>query len=224
MGACLGATIGIGINGGAVTAQTVGCGLALALAVDVSGSVDAGEYDIQMRGLAAALRDGIVVQALLREQAELTLVQWAGMSRQQATLPWVQMQTIDDLERFASAVEQDPRQWFRYSTAIGEALDYTANLFSQVPECRRRVIDVSGDGPSNEGIKPQRVLARLRAADITVNAVVIDASDDDLTAYFWENVITGAGAFVVTAEGFADYPERIRRKLIRETSRQLSQQ
>ncbi|MCX8952557.1 DUF1194 domain-containing protein [Ruegeria sp. NA] len=44
----------------------------------------------------------------------------------------------------------------------------------------------------------------------------------DLTAYFFENVIVGEGAFVVSATGFADYPERIRRKLLREVTRQTA--
>ncbi len=44
-----------------VTVQA--CELALLLAVDVSGSVDATEYDIQMSGLSAGLRDGVVVEA-----------------------------------------------------------------------------------------------------------------------------------------------------------------
>ena len=62
----------------------------------------------------------------------------------------------------------------------------------------------------------------LRAADITVNALAIEENEADLTAYFWENLIRGEGAFVVTANRFEDYPDRIRQKLIRETTAQLS--
>ena len=54
------------------------CDLALLLAVDVSGSVDASEYDIQMGGLAAGLRDGIVVGALVKAEAAVAGVPWPG--------------------------------------------------------------------------------------------------------------------------------------------------
>jgi len=162
------------------------CDLALALAVDVSGSVDAAEYDIQMQGLAAALRDGVVAESLLTSRAMLTLVQWTGTARQQVTLPWVQITSVSDLEDFAARVAADPRQWHRFSTAIGEALDSTADLFAQTPDCRRLVIDVSGDGASNEGKSPQSTHARLRTMGVTVNAVVIETGNDDLTRIIHE--------------------------------------
>ena len=86
------------------------------------------------------------------------------------------------------------------------------------------MIDVSSDGKSNEGLEPARERALLRAEQITVNAIAIETGDDDLTGYFFENLITGPGAFVMTANGFADYPEQIKRKLQRETTRQVSHQ
>mgnify|MGYP001551645904 FL=1 len=198
------------------------CDLALVLAVDVSGSVDPQEYRIQMDGLAEALRDGIVAEALVDAQAWLTLVQWTGSSRQQTSISWAQMTTFDAVEAFAERVTQEPRLWRNYSTAIGEALHYSLASFDDIPDCRRKVIDVSGDGSSNEGLSPRDMHAALNAEKVTVNAVVIETDGEDLTGYFWENVITGEGAFVMTANGFADYPDRIRRKLQRETVRQLS--
>ena len=55
-----------------------------------------------------------------------------------------------------------------------------------------------------------------------INALAIETTQEDLTAWYFENVIFGAGAFVMTARGFQDYPAQIRRKLRRETQRQLS--
>ncbi len=55
-----------------------------------------------------------------------------------------------------------------------------------------------------------------------MNAIAIEESEPDLTAYFYENVIMGNGAFVVTAAGFRDYPERIRKKLLREVTDQTA--
>ncbi|AXT27270.1 DUF1194 domain-containing protein [Ruegeria sp. AD91A] len=198
------------------------CDLALALAVDVSGSVDSNEYRIQMDGLAAGLRDPVVSEALVRGQAQLMLVQWTGSSRQQVTIPWTRIDSFSSLDRFADQVAADPRIWRNFSTAIGEALHTTLDAFDAVSDCKRRLIDLSGDGVSNEGVEPTQVHAALRNRGIVVNALAIEESEPDLTAYFFENVIVGEGAFVVSASGFADYPDRIRKKLLREVTQQTA--
>ncbi len=199
------------------------CDLALMLAVDVSGSVDAQEFRLQMDGLAAALRDGIVADALVGQRAQMALIQWTGSSRQRQTVAWTAMHSHGDVLALADRIESDPRIWRNYSTAIGEALEVSRAAFASVSHCLRHVIDVSGDGVSNEGGDPRAQRPHLRAAEITVNAIAIETDQTDLTAYFFENLITGPGAFVVTANGFADYPEQIRRKLQRETTRQVTQ-
>ncbi len=198
------------------------CDLALALAVDVSGSVDSREFRIQMDGLAAGLRDPVVSEALVRNQAYLMLVQWTGTSRQEVTIPWSRIESFEKLEEFAEGVASDARVWRNFSTAIGEALETTMDAFDQVPNCRRQLIDISGDGVSNEGIEPAEIHRKLRDRGITVNAIAIEESEPDLTAYFFENVIVGEGAFVVSAAGFQDYPERIRKKLLREVTQQTA--
>lgn len=199
------------------------CELALLFAVDVSGSVDPGEYRVQMSGLAEALRTDDVAEAVVGSQAALALVQWTGASRQRLTVPWTQIGSHEDLAVFADTVEADPRIWRNFSTAIGEALTLSAALFDDAPPCARRVIDVSGDGVSNEGLEPRTTHALLAERGVTVNALVIeDATAGDLTGYFYENVITGPGAFVVTADGYADYPRRMRQKLLREVIQTVS--
>jgi len=205
-----------------VPSATLACDLALVLAVDVSGSVDAQEYRIQMDGLAAALRDGTVADALVDQRAQVTLIQWTGSSRQRQTVPWTQMKSYADVQALADRIEADPRIWRNYSTAIGEALSVSRAAFDPVAYCARKVIDVSGDGESNEGIAPASQRPLLVGQNITVNAIAIETDEGDLTGYFFENLITGPGAFVVTANGFDDYPEQIRRKLQRETTRQVT--
>jgi len=197
--------------------RVAACDLALLFAVDVSGSVDNVEYRIQMEGLAAGLRDNQVAEALVRGNAALAVVQWTGSTRQRLTIPWTQIPTHDALEAFAKRVAQEPRIWRNFSTAIGEALMVAAGAFDAAPACARRIIDVSSDGISNEGPAPRATHAEMAQKGITVNALVIeDATSGDLTGYFFENVITGPGAFLVTADGYDDYPDRMRRKLLRE--------
>ncbi len=209
-----------------LSAGTVGrvfaCDLALALAVDVSGSVDHEEYRLQMDGLALALRDGVIAEALVRGRAQVMLVQWSGASRQQVAIPWTTLDSFDAVEQFADLVATSPRIWRNYSTAIGDAMAFVLPAFEQVRQCSRLLIDVSGDGPSNEGQPPRDTHQSLLRAGITVNAIAIEASEPDLTAYFFENVIVGEGAFVITASSFREYPDRIRKKLLREVTRQTA--
>lgn len=198
------------------------CDLALLLAVDISGSVDPREYRIQMKGLADALNDAVVSEALVRGAAHVALMQWTGATRQKVSIPWRRIERFSDVTALADDITTAPRAWRNYSTAVGEAMALGVTLFEAGPECRRRVMDISGDGPSNEGMTPDTPRAALNRAGITVNALAIDADKEDLTGWYWENVITGAGAFVVTANDFNDYPRAIRLKLIRETAKPLA--
>lgn len=198
------------------------CDLALILAIDVSGSVDETEYRIQTRGLAEALRDGIVSEALVVAEAQVAVIQWTGKKRQAVSIPWREIRSFDDLEALATQVDTMPRKWRNFATAIGEALELSLETFASGPTCRRRVVDVSGDGRSNEGVRPDDTKPDLEAAGVTVNALVIEGSEPDLTSYFREQVISGPGAFALSANGYEDYPNRIRTKLRRETARPLS--
>lgn len=198
------------------------CDVALALTVDISGSVDKQEYELQMNGLATALRDPTVADALVSKQATLMLVQWTGASRQVVSIPWRKISSLEDVEAMAKSVEQLPREWRNFSTAIGDALSFTAKQFNAVGNCTRKVIDVSGDGYSNEGSNPVSVRARLEEQGFTINGLAIEGSADDLTSYYKDNVIAGDGAFVMTANTFDEYPKRIKQKLFREVTNQLA--
>ena len=175
-----------------------------------------------MGGLSAALRDGLVSEALVVGQVSLSLMQWSGSSRQEIVLPWFQVRDFDDVEEFAQQIDDAPRRWRNYSTAIGEALALGLETMRSGPDCSRYVIDVSGDGPSNEGLSPTEPRQLLERAGVVVNGLVIDTRDEDLANYYRDNIITRPGAFVVSANSFDDYPERIREKLIRELTKQFA--
>lgn len=204
------------------SAPAQACEVALMLAVDVSGSVSPAEYRIQMDGLAAALTDRGIASALVEGQSTLALMQWTGSGRQRIVIGWTQMTDAAAVARFADDVVLAPRVWRNFSTAIGEALALAISAFDDVPDCARRVIDVSGDGPNNEGRLPQALRGVLSEADITVNALVIEENIQGLTRYFEQEVITGQGAFAITANRFADYPAQITRKLYRELTQAVS--
>ncbi|MEL6681498.1 MAG: DUF1194 domain-containing protein [Pseudomonadota bacterium] len=203
-------------------APVAACDIALMLAVDVSGSVDAREYRVQMDGLAAALIDPSVTDALVASNAKLALMQWTGSGRQAVVIDWTKMTDASDVTAFANQVIAEPRIWRDYSTAIGEAMALSLTYFALVPDCHRHVIDISGDGENNEGRAPDDTWASLAAGGVTVNALVIEESVPGLTRYFEEKVIMGPGSFAITAHLFDDYPVQMRRKLYRELTQAVS--
>lgn len=192
----------------------------LVLAIDCSSSVDSDEYALQMRGIADAFRSPAVVQALsaaVPNGIAVTLVQWSGASMHTQAVPWTHVHNKQSAAEFASEIEQAPRYMPWGATAIGEALSFSAGLFTDNGfEGVRQVIDVSGDGSSNQGTFPTEVRPVIVAAGITINGLAILNDEPDLATYYKEQVIGGPRSFVESAKNFADFANAIRRKLIRE--------
>lgn len=199
------------------------CDLALVLAFDVSGSVNPDEYRLQLDGLAAALNDGSVSEALVRARAAVMVMQWTGTSRQHISLPWRRIESFADVDRLAADVAQIERGWRDFSTAIGEAMELALVSFDEVSDCARRVVDISADGVSNEGVFPENVRPALLAAGVTVNGLAIESDVEGLVDYFRQSIITGAGSFVMSAADYQDYPRAIRQKLLREVTNQVAE-
>lgn len=204
------------------------CELELVLAVDVSGSVNVSEYDLQSRGLADAFRSSDIVH-LIRQTARrgavfITMVQWSGTPHQAQIIEWRQLHDEASIAKLAEDIDNAKRAFINYSTAIGEMMTFTGAVFGQRAErCRRRVVDVSGDGPKNEGGDVGPARARLLAADVTINGLAIIGEEDGLADYYRDRVIGGNGAFMITARTFADFPDAIRRKLLREIAPSITQ-
>ncbi len=201
------------------------CALELVLAMDVSGSINAREHALQTGGLAAAFETPSLVAAVEALEGGLlvTLTQWSGGSRQAHVGGWHHLSTGAEMARFAAEMRRLPREWRNFSTAIGEALIHAEAVSQTAPmACERRVIDVSGDGVSNEGRPPRPVARRLARAGYVINGLVIRGAEPDPVAHFEREVIAGPGAFVEVAEDFEDYPRAILRKLLREIDRPLA--
>jgi Ca-activated chloride channel family protein len=200
------------------------CEVALAMTIDVSGSVDAREFRLQMNGLADALSDPIVAGALIEAQAMVSVMQWSGAGRQKMTLEWTQIKSRADIAPIIQTVRSAPRAYKHFSTAIGDALLAANALHGQVAGvCERKVIDVSGDGPSNEGPDVARIRDQLLRTGVTINGLAIETGSTGITNYYRSNVIGGPGAFVVTADDYTDYARAIRRKLLSEITKPIVQ-
>jgi hypothetical protein len=203
----------------AAPSAAAACALALVLAVDVSGSVNEAEFALQAGGLADAFDDPAVREAVegLNGGMVAALTHWSGSSRQRQMTEWRHLTDAASLRAYAEELRTIPRAWRNFSTATGDALSHAGLMLNATPlDCARRVIDVSGDGVSNEGRPPILVRDALVAAGVTINGLVIQGADPDPVRHYETNVIGGPGAFVEIAADFTDFPRAIRRKLLRE--------
>lgn len=206
------------------------CRQALAIGLDISGSVDDREYRLQLDGLAGALLDERVQSAFLaipELPVRLMVFEWAGVSSQFGIIPWTDIRTADTLAGIAAQLrsrQQSPRE---VQTAIGVAMLHGGRALSSQQDCKRLTLDLSGDGESNIGPRPRDLHQMPDLAGITINALVIgeDAARylnytqseiKKLSSYFESEVIQGPNAFVEAAIGFDDFQNAMTRKLLKE--------
>jgi len=211
-------------------AADAACRQALALGLDVSGSVDAREYRLQMDGLAAALDTPKVRQALLMmpdTPVNLLIYEWSGPEDPAVVLPWSAVTGPQVLDGIIGRLRSLERRQATPGTALGLAMREGVSLLQQRPDCWKLTLDLSGDGKSNLGPRPVDIKPEIEPTGITINALVIGADApalgdvrqadiSGLSAYFQSNVIVGSDSFVETALGFDDYAAAMARKLERE--------
>jgi hypothetical protein len=205
---------------GTVRAEPVQVGTALVLLIDVSGSIDNTEYDLQKNGVASAFRDPAVVKAVWNQpfgRMAVAVVEWSDSAV--VVLPWT---VIDDEGSSAqfSAMMDDVVRTSRGSTALGTAIAFALDLFESCGcEAARRVIDVSGDGVNNSGAltaSAARDLAVSRGVVVNGLPITGEGSDVGLYEHYDAEVKGGVGAFVIEARGFEDFARAIRQKLVLE--------
>lgn len=206
------------------------CRQALALGLDVSGSVDAAEYRLQREGLAAALNAAAVREVLFVQPdapVQILVYEWSGPRDQTIILPWTPLTDPDALAAAMTQIRSHPRQDGAPTTAIGSAILAGFAFLEERPTCWKRTLDLSGDGQANTGPRPQDISADYTPTGVIVNGLVIGAGDlrgDDerfadikeLSSYYRTHVIRGPGAFVEVALGFEDFAAAMERKLLRE--------
>jgi hypothetical protein len=200
--------------------------LGLVLAVDVSSSVDAGDFRLQMDGIASALRDPAVQAAIAagsNRQIALALVQWSDAQSQVTSLHWRILATRQDIEAAAHEIETIERQWRPGGTALAAAVTYSAALLQSLSvAAERRVIDVSGDGEDNDGGDAPTARDTALALGITINGLPILYGSHYLLNYYHNQVIGGPGAFLEPAADLRSFRDAMLRKLLREIGSPVS--
>lgn len=209
----------------ALPARATEVDVELFLAVDVSRSMSPNELEIQRRGYAEALRSPEVAEAVrggMLGRIALTYVEWAG--GQYEVVPWTLIETAADLDAFAGRLTAkfDPSM---RRTSISGAIDHAArSLEANAFHGMRRVIDVSGDGPNNQGrpVEPARDAAL--AQGIVINGLPLMTREGmnarwniaDLDEYYRRCVIGGPASFVIPVTRWDEFPKAVRQKLVQE--------
>lgn len=210
------------------------CQQALALGLDVSDSVDAQEYRLQLDGIANALAAPEVRAKLLampEAPVSLLVYEWSGPGSHRTILPWTPIPDAAALSTVQSVLRDTQRVTFSTtrarSTAIAPALQYGLDRLGAMDRCWKRTLDLSGDGKHNTGGDPRAMRPAFERAGITVNGLVIGVDSPrggdireveigELSSYYHAHVLTGPDSFLEAALGFDDFERAMRRKLERE--------
>jgi Protein of unknown function (DUF1194) len=201
----------------------------LVIAVDVSYSMDLDELAVQREGYAQAIVSKEFLQAMKsgpNSKVAVTYFEWSASSDQKIIIPWRVIDGPETADAIAAEIMKTPvRRGSR--TSISGAINFAMPLFEENPyRGLRRVIDISGDGPNNNGAAVTGARDAALEKGITINGLPIMVKEpsystmdiDNLDLYYEDCVIGGPGSFVVSIKDRDKFKEAIRAKLILEVA------
>jgi hypothetical protein len=202
--------------------------LKLVLATDVSGSISNDELWLERQGIAAAFLDPDVIKSIENGalgRIAVAMLDFSSPGFGKTVIGWRIVQDRASAASFANAILAVPRTPGN-RTSISNALELGAQLIEASEKeivATRKVIDVAGDGPNNDGKPVQEIHKRLTARGIVVNGLpIMDENANGyfpgLDRYYQACVAGGRGAFVIVVRSFRDFGAAMRRKLILEIS------
>jgi hypothetical protein len=198
--------------------------LALVLSVDISGSMDEDEQDIQRQGYVDAFKHSAVVNAIHNGgstgRIAVAYLEWSEDAA--VVVDWTIISNAKDATAFAEKLRSEPLNRGR-RTSISLGLSAAKDLLDNAPVSPgRRVIDISGDGANNSGEPVEAVRDRLVAEGIIINGLPLTLrpprpnDPQDMAAYYRDCVKGGRGSFVLGIKSLAEMSGTIRNKLITE--------
>jgi hypothetical protein len=204
--------------------------LALAMAIDISGSIDPDEAHLQREGYVQAFRDPIIVKAILggaNGRIAVAYFEWSDSWMQKLLIDWTLLDSEATIAAFATRLEKAPISIAR-RTSISGAIRYAIPLFGRSPyDAERKVLDISGDGSNNDGGLVTDMRHEALKDRIVINGLPIMndrpnpfgfPSEDDLDRYYLHCVTGGPRSFVEVARNFEDFPRAVRKKLLQEVA------
>ena len=204
--------------------------LALAMAIDISGSIDPEEAHLQRQGYVLAFRDPVIVKAILggaNGRIAVAYYEWSDAWVQRLLIDWTLLDSEASIAAFADRLANAPISIAR-RTSISGAIRYSVPLFGRSPyEAGRKVLDISGDGSNNDGALVTDMRYEALKERIVINGLPIMndrpnpcgcPSEADLDKYYLACVTGGPRSFVEVARNFDDFPRAVRKKLLQEVA------
>ena len=199
----------------------------LVIAVDVSYSMDMDELAVQREGYAQAFVSKDFLQALRAgpSKVAVTYFEWSMSGDEKIILPWRVIDGPESADVVATEIMKAPVRRGS-STSISGAINFALQLFKENPyRGLRRVIDISGDGPNNDGAPVTGARDAALQKGITINGLPIMVKEpsyatdiENLDLYYEDCVIGGPGAFIMTIKDREKFQEAIRTKLVLEVA------
>jgi hypothetical protein len=201
----------------------------LVIAVDVSYSMDMDELAIQREGYAQAIVSKDFLQALRAgpgSKVAVTYFEWSMSGDERIIIPWRVIDGPESADAVAAEIMKTPVRRGS-STSISGAINFAVQLFEENPyRGLRRVIDISGDGPNNDGAPVTGARDAALAKGIIINGLPIMVKEpslsttdiENLDLYYEDCVIGGPGAFIITIKDREKFQEAIRTKLVLEVA------
>lgn len=204
--------------------------LALALAIDISGSIDPEEARLQRQGYVMAFRDPAVVRGILdgpNGRIAVAYFEWSDSWMQKLLIDWTLLDSEAAIAAFADTLSDAPISIAR-RTSISGAIHYAVGLFSRTPyDTDNKTLDISGDGSNNDGVLVTDARTEALKRRIAINGLPIIndrpnpfgfPAEADLDQYYLHCVTGGPRSFVEVARNFDDFPRAVRKKLLQEVA------
>jgi len=201
----------------------------LVLAVDISQSMDADEQEVQRDGYVSALTSQEFIEAVqLGPIGKIAVVymEWGGVGEQFVVADWSVVEDQQSAEAFASQIAEAPlRQVQR--TSISAALKKSIDMVQENDySSLRQVIDISGDGPNNQGSPVTEMRDKILASGVIINGLPLMMKSNgntwqamlNLDHYYEDCVIGGPGSFAIPVRSKSEFADAIRMKLIMEVA------
>lgn len=194
----------------------------LLMLVDVSGSVDANEFNLQRSGYVQAFQNPAIQNLIASNPGGIAAAfgYWSGQSQQQLAVGWTHLTDAASANAFATAISNAARP-YNGLTAVQSALAWGVPLFNNNFDGAKLIMDVSGDGEDNDspsGLLPKGGRDAAAAAGITVNGLPIGGQA--LVTYYTNNVKTANG-FVLPVSDFQTFGSAIQQKIFVELGGQI---
>lgn len=193
----------------------------LQLLLDISGSIDSSEYDLQLLGYQAAFESDNVQNAIINGsegQIAVQLIMWSGPNQQSVMIDWTLVDSAASADTLAADIAAIARPFSGW-TAIGEAIEYAYPLFEDNGfEGFDQIMDISGDGTNNSGVAPGIASDNAIADGVdTINGIVITTNQNVVDQYL-DEVVNGETPFLLAPGNFDDFQTSIENKIVAEIS------